>query len=55
MTAMELSGIVTSMPYDAEIRFVCNRDDNPHTDYYKVEHAYLLHFKTAKILNAPCI
>lgn len=45
MTAKDLADIAYSMPYDAEVRFVCKPDDNPHNDYYDVYHAYLLQYQ----------
>lgn len=46
MTAQELMGICSQMPYDAQVRFTCRRMDNPHDDYYDVDGAYLLQFHT---------
>lgn len=45
MTVQELAAITAGMPYDAQVRFVCNMDGNPHNDYYDVLHAYLLQFQ----------
>lgn len=52
MTAMELAGIAANMPYDAEIRFVCKCDSNPHDDYFEVGRAYLLQYQDGE--NPEC-
>ena len=36
MTAQELAGIASEMPSDAQVRFACRKNDNPHDDYYEV-------------------
>lgn len=45
MTAQELAGIASMMPSDAQVRFTCRKNDNPHDDYYEVHLAYLLEFQ----------